>query len=462
MKSAPLYPHYRLLLPTLICSSLLAACGSSETKQVSQENNDTFPEAVVLAPADTSTVSLQARASDSQLSITESNGNLMISVSYSDVVSAPHSQIFLNTDNEASTGFSFYQEAWGTIGADYMIQNQYLYKSLSNNAMWDWQPVAELTNYTNSGSEISIVINKSLLSDPCGTIQAGTMGRNDSWGVEVMYPVATELATMTLASCATDITAPVVTLNGNSEITLTQGDTFTDPGATAIDDIDGDISSSINRTGNVDTSTPGVYSLVYYSEDSSGNIGQSDIRKVTVTELSAPANPPAVDEPWIGLINSMSFNAVHPSGMSGMSAYQDQTTNDIYLDLGKLFIGSFANTQIYLDTDNDPGTGYQAWSSTSTSPETGAEYIIENGVMYRYTGDGIDWSWSDDFTRVPYYLGSECAGGIGCSQRSYSAKMIIPASIVSGGRVGIMAIEASRDWTTQTLFATNGTYTLVE
>ena len=36
-------------------------------------------------------------------------------------------------------------------------------------------------------------------------------------------------------------TPPVISLLGSSTINLTVGDTFTDPGATATDDVDGDI-----------------------------------------------------------------------------------------------------------------------------------------------------------------------------------------------------------------------------
>ena len=51
---------------------------------------------------------------------------------------------------------------------------------------------------------------------------------------------------------------PTITLTGSSTITLLVGDTYTEAGcATATDEIDGDLTSSIITTGTVDTSTVG-------------------------------------------------------------------------------------------------------------------------------------------------------------------------------------------------------------
>jgi len=89
-----------------------------------------------------------------------------------------------------------------------------------------------------------------------------------------------------------DTTAPVVTLTGEAAMQLTVGDTFTDPGATATDDTDGDITSSITVSGAVDTATEGFYTLTYTATDAAGNTG-SVSRVVTVVAAAAPAPAPA-------------------------------------------------------------------------------------------------------------------------------------------------------------------------
>ena len=62
------------------------------------------------------------------------------------------------------------------------------------------------------------------------------------------------------------------------------GDAFTDPGATAIDDTDGDLTANIVVTGVVDTATAGLYTLTYTATDTAGNVG-SVSRVVTVAAL---------------------------------------------------------------------------------------------------------------------------------------------------------------------------------
>lgn len=63
---------------------------------------------------------------------------------------------------------------------------------------------------------------------------------------------------------------PVITLNGESHITLNVGDTYSEQGATAKDDKDGDISSKIKYEGYVNTSVAKVYTIKYSVTNSSG------------------------------------------------------------------------------------------------------------------------------------------------------------------------------------------------
>jgi surface protein len=77
---------------------------------------------------------------------------------------------------------------------------------------------------------------------------------------------------------------PIITLTGSSTINLTLGDIFTDPGATAKDKIDGDLTSSVTTSGTVDTSNVGTYTIVYSVLDSMGNL-TSETRTVIVEEV---------------------------------------------------------------------------------------------------------------------------------------------------------------------------------
>lgn len=68
-----------------------------------------------------------------------------------------------------------------------------------------------------------------------------------------------------------DTLAPVITLLGNNPDTTYLNVAYTDPGATATDNIDGDITSKITVSGTVDTTTIGTYSLWYKVSDMWGN-----------------------------------------------------------------------------------------------------------------------------------------------------------------------------------------------
>ena len=100
----------------------------------------------------------------------------------------------------------------------------------------------------------------------------------------------TQIVTITITDVAEpDNTAPVITLSGASSITLTVGDSYTELGATAQDDRDGDISSDIIMTGAVDTSTAGTYTVRYNVQDAAGN-DAIEVRRTVVVEEAEVVN----------------------------------------------------------------------------------------------------------------------------------------------------------------------------
>jgi len=80
---------------------------------------------------------------------------------------------------------------------------------------------------------------------------------------------------------------PALTLIGEDPLTVLQGQPYIEPGATAIDVEDGDISTAISITGSVDTNIPGAYILTYRVTDSFGNTSEIN-RTVNVTENLKP------------------------------------------------------------------------------------------------------------------------------------------------------------------------------
>ncbi len=91
----------------------------------------------------------------------------------------------------------------------------------------------------------------------------------------------------TCDNCKEKNNPPVITLNGSATMTLKVGGTYTEPGAKATDDKDGDLTSKIIITGTVNTAVAGTYTITYTVNDSAGNV-----TKVTRTvKVEAPPSP---------------------------------------------------------------------------------------------------------------------------------------------------------------------------
>lgn len=93
---------------------------------------------------------------------------------------------------------------------------------------------------------------------------------------------------MILSGCSKDdTTAPVITLTGDATITHTLNTTYTDLGATATDDNDGDLTSSITVSGTVNKDLKGTYELTYTVSDAAGNTAT---KKRTVNVVNSAEN----------------------------------------------------------------------------------------------------------------------------------------------------------------------------
>ena len=128
---------------------------------------------------------------------------------------------------------------------------------------------------------IATIINHSLVRANKTIIVTLSSPTNSTLGTNPVY-------TYTILNHGADTTPPVVTLSGDASMHVLSGTTFSDPGATAIDDVDGDITSNIVVTGlpimNTPSATP--YVVTYSSTDSSNNIGTAN-RDVYVDDANA-------------------------------------------------------------------------------------------------------------------------------------------------------------------------------
>lgn len=85
-----------------------------------------------------------------------------------------------------------------------------------------------------------------------------------------------------------DTTKPIITLVGEATINLTVGDPYTDQGATANDNLDGNVTATIVKGGDaVNTATPGTYVITFNVSDKAGNAANAVTRTVNVVAFSS-------------------------------------------------------------------------------------------------------------------------------------------------------------------------------
>ena len=82
-----------------------------------------------------------------------------------------------------------------------------------------------------------------------------------------------------------DTIAPVIKLIGEQKTSIDIGDSYIDQGVTAIDNIDGDISSSVLILNPVDITKAGVYIVTYNVSDVAGNQALQVEREVVVKDI---------------------------------------------------------------------------------------------------------------------------------------------------------------------------------
>lgn len=96
-------------------------------------------------------------------------------------------------------------------------------------------------------------------------------------------------AQRTITFC--DVSEPILKLSGAREITITAGTKYSEPGYTATDYVDGDLTEQVKISGSVNIYLPGTYTLRYTVTNGQGN-STEQTRTVVVEGL---VQPEAVD-----------------------------------------------------------------------------------------------------------------------------------------------------------------------
>ncbi|MGZ5508841.1 MAG: immunoglobulin-like domain-containing protein, partial [Limisphaerales bacterium] len=178
--------------------------------------------------------------------------------------------------------------------------------------------------------------------------------------------VSNSLGAFTASSAATvsiiDTVAPVITLNGATDVTVECHGSFSDPGATSTDACDGVHAIAAPTSGSADLTTVGDYVVTYTASDNAGNPGNSVTRNIHVRDTGVPT---------INLVGPVSTNVECHVSWSDPSA----TASDI-CDANPVVSQSSMSF-------NTPGTFTRTYTATDGSGNSATatrEIIVQDTV----------------------------------------------------------------------------------
>ena len=119
-------------------------------------------------------------------------------------------------------------------------------------------------------SVLTNILNAAGQSSAQGQVLGASTSTEGTGGTSTSTTSGTSTEPVT-GTTTVDTVAPVISLIGNSSVTITQGVAYIEEGVTATDDVDGDISANIVTTSTVDIGTVGTYTVNYSVSDTAGN-----------------------------------------------------------------------------------------------------------------------------------------------------------------------------------------------
>ena len=125
-----------------------------------------------------------------------------------------------------------------------------------------------------------------------------------------------------------DITPPSISIIGDNSINIYQNTLYVDAGATAIDNIDGDLTTSIITTGSVNTNLINSYTITYSVSDAANNSTFATRQVNVIEDLNNPvyldSNEITIKaKEWsevgdVGYINDVLYTVVDREMLAGM------------------------------------------------------------------------------------------------------------------------------------------------
>lgn len=281
-----------------------------------QKSNGFLIDNIALTSTTTTATSTPSDTTPPVITLTGSSTvNVLANTSYTDAGATANDNVDGNiTSNIVTTGLPIDTLATGTFTVHYNVSDAAgnhaaeVTRTVNVNATTTASTTPPVITL-NGSSTMNIFLN-STFTDPGATavdstntsipvIATGTVNTAATGTYTITYTAtdsnnlsATTTRTVNVAASSTPSTStstfPIITLNGSSTVQILQNTTFSDPGATATDAQDGNV--SVTATGTVDTATLGNYVITYSATDSDNNTSTTT-RTVSVVGSITTSTP---------------------------------------------------------------------------------------------------------------------------------------------------------------------------
>jgi hypothetical protein len=206
-----------------------------------------------------------------------------------------------------------------------------------------------------------------------------TAGASDSYESDILFTIV-------------DTQAPVITLLGNATMSISIGGTFTDPGATAADDVNGNITADIVVGGDtVDTNTPGTYNITYNVSDTGGNAATEVTRTVIV---AADAIAPIISLVGNATMNLLIGDSFTDPGATASDNKDGDITANIVVAGDVVDVNTAATYTITYnvsDAAGNPATELTRTVNVSTVANSSGDYLYATSAAVTITNTIEDW-----------------------------------------------------------------------
>ena len=202
---------------------------------------------------------------------------------------------------------------------------------------------------------------------------------------------ATQVTRTVNVTADADATIPVITLEGANPQSIELGTAYSELGATATDNIDGDITNNIViDASNVDVDTEGDYTVTYNVSDAAGNPADEVTRTVTITpDATIPvitlegANPQSIE---LG-------TAYSELGATATDNIDGDITNNIVIDASNVDVDTVGDYTVTYNVSDAAGNPADEVTRTVTiTPDATIPVITLEGANPQSIELGTDYS----------------------------------------------------------------------